>query len=405
MLSAETLATVKSTAPLLAEQGKAITDLFYAKLFARHPEMKHVFNMANQAQGEQSRALADSIFLYATHIDSLPNLAPMVRRIAHKHASLQVSPEHYPIVGKYLLESIQDHLGLDPQAPVLRAWAEAYQQLADLFIRTEEDIYRDNEQKRGGWRGFRPFVIADIQDEAAEVRSFYLAPEDGNEIAPFQPGQYIGIKVRPPGQEFDEIRQYSLSNAPYKDYYRITVKAERTPQHEGAVSTYLHGAEVGDRIGVQPPTGEFTVKNPERPIVLIGGGVGITPLLSMLLHRLEDQRDASDLIFIHCCRDADRHIMADELRRASAEHSFRYYVSYESGCGADHQGLLDRDVLSEWLVSRNADVYFCGPQPFMRAINGQLLALGFDQAQLHYEVFGPTTRLHAETNSERSDGQ
>lgn len=97
--------------------------------------------------------------------------------------------------------------------------------------------------------------------------------------------------------------------------------------------------------------------------------------------------------------------MADELRRASAEHSFRYYVSYESGGGADHQGLLGCDVLSEWLVSRNADVYFCGPKPFLRAINGQLLALGFDQAQLHYEVFGPTTRLHAETNSEWSNGQ
>ncbi len=112
MISAETLATVKSTAPLLAEQGKAITDLFYSKLFKQHPELQHIFNMANQAQGEQSRALAESVFMYATHIDKLQNLGPMVSRIAHKHASLQVAPEHYPIVGKYLLEAIQDHMGV-----------------------------------------------------------------------------------------------------------------------------------------------------------------------------------------------------------------------------------------------------------------------------------------------------
>lgn len=121
MLSAETLATIKSTAPLLAEQGKAITDLFYSKLFAQHPELQHIFNMANQAQGEQSRALAESVFMYATHIDKLQNLGPMVSRIAHKHASLQVAPEHYPIVGKYLLEAIQDHLGLEADHPVLGA--------------------------------------------------------------------------------------------------------------------------------------------------------------------------------------------------------------------------------------------------------------------------------------------
>ena len=394
MLSAETLATIKSTAPLLAQQGKAITDLFYSKLFRQHPELQHIFNMANQAQGEQSRALAESVFLYATHIDSLQNLGPLVSRIAHKHASLQVAPEHYPIVGKYLLEAIQDHLGLEADHPVLGAWAEAYAQLAGIFIQTEEGIYTHNARKPGGWRGFRPFVIRAIRDEAHDIKSIYLEAEDGQPIAGFEPGQYLGIKVRVPGHEYDEIRQYSLSDAPGKDHYRITIKAESSPpSHEGKVSNHLHNAQPGERVWVQPPTGDFIVGNPDNALVLIAGGVGITPLLSMLLHRIESGRDVSDLVFIHCCRDKAHHVMGDELRRLSIQHGFRYYVSYETGSGADHQGYLDRKVLSQWLGAPDADVYFCGPKPFMAAVNAQLLDQGYQDTQLHYEVFGPSTRL------------
>lgn len=394
MLSAETLATIKSTAPLLAEQGQAITTLFYAKLFRQHPELQHIFNMANQAKGEQSRALAESVFMYATHIDKLQNLGPMVNRIAHKHASLQVAPEHYPIVGKYLLEAIQDHLGLEADHPVLGAWAEAYGQLASIFIQTEEGIYRDNANKPGGWHGFRPFVISDIRDEASGIKSVYLQAEDGQPIADFEPGQYLGIKVRVPGHEYDEIRQYSLSDAPGKNHYRITVKAESTPpSHEGKVSNHLHGALPGDRVWLQPPTGDFTVRHPDRDLVLIAGGVGITPLLSMLLHHIETGEDVSGLVFIHCCRDQAHHVMGDELRRLSAQHGFAYRVSYETGSGADHQGYLDQTILSQWIPQVDADVYFCGPKPFMAAINSQLRHLGFAEEQLHYEVFGPGVPL------------
>lgn len=396
MLSAETLATIKSTAPLLAEQGKAITDLFYTKLFKQHPELQHIFNMANQVQGEQSRALAESVFMYATHIDALDKLGPMVSRIAHKHASLQVAPEHYPIVGKYLLEAIRDHLGLDTSHPVLEAWAEAYAQLAGIFIQAEEGIYSRNAQKPGGWRGFRAFVIREVREEARGIKSVYLQPEDGQPSAEFEPGQYMGIKVRVAGHEYDEIRQYSISNAPGDEHYRITVKAESaSPGHEGKVSHHLHGAQPGERVWVQAPTGDFTIKHPDKRLVMIGGGVGITPLLSMLLHSINTRGDVSDIVFIHCCRDADHHVMGGELRRLSAKHGFQYYVSYEAGDGADHLGLLNQARLSQWVGQPDADVYFCGPKAFMAAINSQLQDMGFCDSQLHYEVFGPSTRLLA----------
>ena len=394
MLSPQTLATIKSTAPVLAEHGEAITRLFYSKLFAQHPELMHIFNMSNQAQGEQPRALAESVLMYATHIDKLQNLGPMVNRIAHKHASLSVAPEHYPIVGKYLLEAIRDHLGLDDGHEVLGAWAEAYGALAKIFIDTEEGIYAENANKHGGWRGFRAFVIREIRDEARAIKSFVLAPEDGGPIASFEAGQYLGVKVQVPGHDYDEIRQYSISNAPGGDHYRITVKAEGVPPGPaGRVSHHLHGAAVGDRVWVQPPTGEFTIRRTDHRLALIAGGVGLTPLVSMLLDRIARDEDVSDLVFVHCCRDADHHAMADELRRLAATHGFSYRVSYEHGDGADHAGYVNPQVLADWLGEPDADVYFCGPKPFMAALSQALPEMGYKPSQLHHEVFGPTTPL------------
>ncbi|MFT5164677.1 MAG: nitric oxide dioxygenase, partial [Alteromonadaceae bacterium] len=245
MISEQTLTIVKSTAPVLAKEGEAITTLFYQKLFANYPELKNVFNMANQSKGEQAKALADSVFQYATHIDKLETLGDTVTRIAEKHASLQVAPEHYPIVGKYLLEAICDHLSLAADDPVIIAWGEAYGALAAIFVKTEEDIYVRNEQKEGGWRGDREFVISQIKDEATAVKSFWLNPKDGKPVATFEAGQYLGVKTTPDTSEFTEIRQYSLSNAPNSEIYQITVRAETTPETpDGVVSNFLHRAVV-----------------------------------------------------------------------------------------------------------------------------------------------------------------
>lgn len=392
MLTPQIIQTVKSTAPVLAEQGVQITDLFYKKLFTHHPELKHVFNMANQAQGEQSKALAESVFMYASRIDELEALGPMVKRIAHKHASLHIQPDHYPIVGKYLLEAVQEHLSLPDDHEVLKAWAVAYAFLAQVFVDTEEQIYAANEEKPGGWRGFKAFNISRIIKEADSVKSFYLIPEDG-QLVDFEPGQYLGIKLKGKDGQFDEIRQYSISNAPGEPYYRISVKTEaHSPDHPGQVSNRLHQAQVGDQIWVQPPTGEFFIKNQTNAKVFIAGGVGITPLVSMLNDQLNKNPD-QDLRFIQCVRDESHHIMKNEIILLKQKYGVEYFSAYQFGDGADHQGYLNADILSQWLPNTQADVYFCGPKPFMAAVYHECIGLGFKPEQLHYEVFGPTTSL------------
>lgn len=395
MLSQTTIDIVKSTASLLSDEGENITKLFYRKLFDNHPELKNVFNLANQAKGEQARALAESVFMYASHIDQLDKLGPLVNRIAHKHASLQVSPNQYPIVGKFLLEAIRDHLKLQAEDPVLYAWSEAYGALADIFIQTEENIYKTNEEKSGGWRGYRAFTIGNIAQETSDIKSFYLQPEDGLPIAGFQPGQFVGVKTHPKTSDYDEIRQYSLSNTPGETHYRITVKAEAPDTSlAGQVSNYLHNATVGDKVFLQAPTGDFVISNPDTDLVLVAGGIGITPLLSMLLEQIKQGKNINKLVFIHCCRDRAHQVMREELHALSQEAGFSYYVAYESGDEADHIGYLDTSVLKQWLGNGNQDIYFCGPKPFMTALHMLLNRLGYSEEQLHYEIFGPSTRLN-----------
>lgn len=391
-LSAQTIDIVKSTAPVLAEHGEQITALFYQDLFIAHPQLQHIFNMANQAKGEQKRALADAVFAYATHIDKLAALEPAVARIAHKHASLAVQPEHYPIVGEFLLKAIAKHLNLQANDPIIVAWGEAYQALASLFISEEQSIYQNNQQKLGGWSGDRQFVIDKINDEAQGVKSFYLLPKDGQPVATWQAGQYIGVKTTPNTSEYTEIRQYSLSNSPNNEYYRITVKAEEAPI-TGCVSHYLHQASVGDHLLLQPPTGEFVLVNDEPKFTLIAAGVGITPVLSMLLSRIDLGIDVSNITFIQCCKDESHQIQATTLRSLSQQHKFHYYVAFEQSTHGDHQGYLDEQILNKWLTDTSQHAYFCGPKAFMNAMFNSLTTIGFDPQNLHYETFGPSINL------------
>jgi hemoglobin-like flavoprotein len=150
MLSAEHRAIVKATAPLLESGGEALTTHFYKMLISEHPEVRPMFNQANQASGSQQRALANGVLMYARHIDHLEQLGGLVSQIINKHVALNIQPEHYPIVGQCLLRSIREVLGAEIATDaVTEAWAAAYQQLADLLTGLEEKIYAERESAPG----------------------------------------------------------------------------------------------------------------------------------------------------------------------------------------------------------------------------------------------------------------
>ena len=403
MLSEQTIATVKATVPVLQEGGEALTRHFYERMFKHNPEVLPLFNPANQHEGTQQQALAAAICAYAANIDNLDALGDAVELIAQKHASLRIKSEHYPIVGENLLESIKEVLGDAATEDIITAWGEAYFFLADILIGREAQIYDEQEQTEGGWTDFKNFKVVRKEKESDVVTSFYLQPEDGSKPPSFKPGQYITVRMDSP-HGYTTMRNYSLSDKPGQDYFRISVKREDSMNGcpMGFASNRLHSEIVeGDLLEIAPPCGEFfldTKAQRERPLVLLAAGVGITPILSILLAALETTPDR-DIVFIQANLHENNQAFRDTIEALAAKHPNlkRHYRYSEAGpkgverAQSDHisEGFVDSALIEEMVGTPNADFYFCGPKPFMINIYHSLLRWGTPANQVHFEFFGP----------------
>lgn len=392
MLSVQDRAIVKSTVPLLESGGEALITHFYRMMLSEYPEVRPLFNQAHQASGDQPRALANGVLMYARHIDQLDQLGDLVVKIINKHVALQILPEHYPIVGSCLLRAISEVLGSEIATPeVMSAWGAAYGQLADILIGAEAAIYQEKAQAPGGWRGARPFTLVARVEESREITSFYFEPVDKGLILQAEPGQYIGMKLLLDGEEVR--RNYSLSALSNAGQYRISVKREAG----GRVSNFLHDQfQVGAGIDLFPPSGEFTLAASDKPLVLISGGVGITPTLAMLEAALETERPVH---FIHCARNGGVHAFREWVDGLAARHpQLKRFYCYAEDDGfspaADNVGMLTQQQLAAWLPeNRDLDAYFLGPKGFMAAVKRHLNALGVPAQQSRYEFFGPAAAL------------
>ena len=399
MLSTHTIATIKSTVPVLEVYGTEITKRFYNMLFKNHPELLNIFNHANQKQGKQQEALANAVYAAAKHIDQLEAILPIVKQVAHKHRSLGVKPEHYPIVGEHLLKAMKEVLKDDATEEILQAWEEAYGVIANVFIEVENEMYEEAAKQPGGWDQERTFVVDRKEQESEVITSFYLKPVDGKPIASFKSGQYISVKLEIPDDEFTHIRQYSLSDSPDKPYYRISVKKEKNPlKPDGIVSNYLHDhVHINHTLSITAPAGDFYLEDESNPIVLLSGGVGITPMLSMLKSSAIQDRKTT---FIHASLNGNVHAFQEEVSNLNHP-SLEYFVCYESPTQEDDnnriyhkEGFVDRQWLSEILpLEPDTHFYFCGPLLFMKAVKQALEKLGVKENQMHYEFFGPAVAL------------
>jgi nitric oxide dioxygenase len=399
MLTQKTRDTVKATAPVLALHGVDIIQHFYRSMLGAHPELKNVFNMRHQERGQQQEALARAVYAYAANIDDPSSLNAVLDGIANKHASLGVRPEQYPIVGEHLLGSIKAVLGDAATDDIISAWAQAYGNLADILMGRESELREKTESEPGGWVGWREFVVVSKQPESEVITSFVLEPADGQPVLNFEPGQYTSLAIHVPQLGLQQIRQYSLSDAPNGRSYRISVKREggADPTQQGYVSSLLHdNVQVGDRIRLAAPYGNFHVDvNATTPVVLISGGVGLTPMISMLNRVL--QAPGRDIVFVHGARNSAVHAMKDHLRQAVAQHpNFKTFIFYneplpqdQPGRDFDYPGLVDIDVIADAVMLPDADYYICGPIPFMRLQHDALIARGIKEPRVHYEVFGP----------------
>lgn len=392
MLSTEHRAIVTSTVPLLESGGEALITHFYKKLFNDYPEVLPFFNQSNQNGGAQQRALANGVLAYAKNINNLERLGPLVAIIINKHVALQILPEHYPLVGTSLLKAIREVLGEEIATDsVLEAWGAAYGQLADILIGAEKGIYAAQAAAPGGWTGTRKFVVQSKIVESSEITSFTFAPVDGDAVMAHVPGQYISVSTNISGELVR--RQYSLSAATNGLTYRISVKREPF----GKMSVHLHDEVMeGDVIDLLPPAGAFVLNVNEKPLVLISGGVGLTPTLAMLEAALSTGRE---ITFIHAARDINVHAFREHIDELAANHEnfqrFYCYSEHESEMHApDAIGFVDQKRLEGWLPeSRDVDAYFLGPLGFMQSVKRSLKAIGVPENQTYFEFFGPATML------------
>ncbi|MGU3523811.1 NO-inducible flavohemoprotein [Enterobacteriaceae bacterium C23F] len=388
MLDAQTIATVKATIPLLVETGPKLTAHFYDRMFAHNPELKEIFNMSNQRNGDQREALFNAIAAYASNIENLAALLPAVEKIAQKHTSFQIKPEQYAIVGGHLLATLDEMFS--PGQEVLDAWGKAYGVLADVFIKREGEIYQQNAVKTGGWEGTRAFRIVSKAPQSALITAFEFAPADGGEVADYQPGQYLGVWLKPEGFAHQEIRQYSLTRQPDGKSYRIAVKRE----NGGQVSEWLHDeASVGDTVHLVAPAGDFFMSvEASTPVTLISAGVGQTPMLAML-DTLANRAHSAQVNWFHAAENGSVHAFADEVKTLGEKlprfTSHVWYNAPQENDAFDSAGLMNLSSLEGQFSDPAMQFYLCGPVGFMQFAAKQLVTLGVSAENIHYECFGP----------------
>lgn len=310
--------------------------------------------------------------------------------------------------GAIIIIGALGQLGLVTLQNVLRARGESQRNQLDLqLLQNQLEIMRDLRRKHSEsalpWNGYRKFLVKKKIMEAKDVCSFHLVPHDQKALPDFLPGQYLTFRLDIAGSARPVIRCYSLSAGPRRDGYRVTIKRIPSPDNvapPGVVSSYFHDqVKEGDILDVKAPSGQFYL-DPEgkQNVVLIGGGIGVTPVFSML-QTLITQRPTPEIWFFYGVRNRAEHAMEEELAAIAREHpDVHMHVCYskpdtDSKLGSDyhHEGRVSVDLFRKLLPSNNFDYYICGPGPLMQSITEGLKDWGVPDTKIHFETFGPSS--------------
>ena len=280
----------------------------------------------------------------------------------------------------------------------------------------QRDLGKDRRAARGvdhRWSGYRNFRVDRLQKETPNCTSVYLVPEDGKPIPGFQPGQHLTLRFRIPGQNKPVVRCYSLSDAPGKPYYRITVKRitpsrDRPELRPGKLSEFVNGnLRIGDQIEVKSPTGSFFLRqSSNKPIVMLAGGIGITPMISMINHLVQNQPDRL-VVLAYGVHGGGDHAFKEILDQVSnANPNINLITCYSQAAatdklGADYhfEGFVSVDLLRKVLPDNNCEFYLCGPPAFMESLYKGLVSWSVAESDIQFEAFGPASIQPAKQES------
>ncbi len=379
LLSSTSRPLIEATLPLIAERIEFITPVFYQRMFAAHPELLDgMFNTANQGTGEQPRALAGSIAVFATHLLNNPGTYPeaLLSRIAHRHASLGVTSDQYDIVYTHLFDAIAADLGEAITAPIAAAWSEVYWLMAHALIKLERDLYASQANDRV----WMPWTISE-RIEVGNAVNITFTPADDTPITPARPGQYVSVKVLL-DSGIHQARQFTLTS-PGGAERRITSRR----RDDGAVSPILQDRmPVGSVVELSNPYGDVVLPAGDHPLILVSAGIGSTPSASML-RTLALAKSPRRVHVLHTDISPEVWALRDQMMTDIARlpgASVHTWLGEGSGLAIE---------LADHNIPADAELFVCGPQPFMRRIREQALALGLPASRVHYEIFGPDVWL------------
>ena len=259
------------------------------------------------------------------------------------------------------------------------------------------------------WNGLRIFRVdrREIEDGAQTICSFYLVPEDKQPLTAFKPGQFLTFRLDVPkadGSGTEQIvRCYSLSDAPQSGHYRVSIKRVPPPPRSdhppGRSSNFFHDhVQVGTTLQVRAPSGHFHLEPGGSPIVLIAGGIGITPMLSML-NWCQANQPGREVWFFYGVRNGRETAFAAHLNAiAAANPNVHLCLCFsdplpEDRLGKDfhHHGRVDVNLFRMALPLKPYDFYICGPTPMMESLVPALDDWGVPDAHIHFEAFGPAS--------------
>lgn len=385
-LTPEQAEIVTQTLPVVGANIEKITPNFYNRMFAAHPELiADTFNRGNQKQGAQQKALAASVATFAATLVDPDAPAPeeLLSRIGHKHISVGIKPEQYPIVHRHLFDAIEEILTPEVfQGAVRDAWDAVYLEMQRVLINLEKGLYDDLGVEAGDV--FRAAHVVSREERGDDVAVFSVKLDDESPVS-YLPGQYISVRqTMPDGAR--QLRQYSLVGG--KEGV-LTFAVRRVDASEdlpsGEVSTQLwEKVQPGDAIEISLPAGDLVLDmKSDDPVVLISAGIGATPMIGML-DALVAADSKRDVVVLH----ADRAEAADALRAerdnaVAALANARQQVWYEP----DLMNLADTEL------PEGAQYYLCGGNGFLQAVRDQLSNRGIDRNNVHFELFSPNDWL------------
>ncbi|CAF3423213.1 unnamed protein product [Rotaria sp. Silwood2] len=296
-VTAEQKNLLQSNISVIKEHGKEITTKFYSTMFKEHPEMRNFFNQTNQKTGKQPMALAQTVYYFVEHLDNLDVMIPQMARISSKHRAITVKPEHYPIVGKYLLQAIKEYLGEKATPELMAAWQAVYDLIAATFMKLEKELY-DKLGSDEHDKGFVPFTIVKKEPIASgPIYIVTLERQDNGKLFDYHAGQYITLRVERGGVLHHG--HYPLIDPFDGDTYTVAFKQGNDLDQNSIVSEEIirnHG--VGSTILLSPPAGSFSLAKDGKHHLFVSGGIGITSFMAMI-QELNQQGKADSVSLIH----------------------------------------------------------------------------------------------------------